>query len=157
MGTAEKIVDTIKSTLDGVIQELKRLSLEIDELSLADDTYRSGRDRSSINLPPPPPSSYPSEQPPPYRPSTNFPQPPLLYTLTSNNEFITCVVQRLHCNQKTPGTTQRHQNFYSRCSVKSKVCNLIINNKNCKNLVSRALMDYLKLETEPHHHPHTIG
>ena len=52
---------------------------------------------------------------------------------------------------------QRHQIFYSRCSVKSKVCNLIINNGSCVNVMSRALVDYLKPETMPHRHPYSIG
>ena len=42
------------------------------------------------------------------------------------------------------------KSFYSKCSVKSKVCNLIIDNE-------RALVDYLKLETELHPHSYTIG
>jgi len=37
------------------------------------------------------------------------------------------------------------------------VCNLIIDNDSCENIVSTALMDYLKLEMEPHPHPYTIG
>jgi len=67
-----------------------------------------------------------------------------------DGEEATCVVQRLLCNQKNPDTTQRHQIFYSRCSVKNKVCNLITDNESCENIVSTALVDYLKLETESH-------
>ena len=33
---------------------------------------------------------------------------------------IACVVQKLLCNQKVPNTTQRHQIFYSRYSVKAR-------------------------------------
>jgi len=40
-------------------------------------------------------------------------------------DFVACVVQRLQCNQKSPNTTQRYQIFYSRCSVKNNICNLI--------------------------------
>jgi len=43
-------------------------------------------------------------------------------------EAATCVVQWLLCNQKSPDTAQRHQIFYSMCSVENKVCNLIIDN-----------------------------
>jgi len=39
MNTAERRVEVIKSTLDGVVQELKRLSLKFDDRSLADGTY----------------------------------------------------------------------------------------------------------------------
>jgi len=60
---------------------------------------------------------------------------------------VTCVVQKLLYNQKIPDTTQRRQIFYSRCSVKDKVCNPIIDNESCENIVSRALVDHLKLES----------
>ena len=56
--------------------------------------------------------------------STIFSQPPLVYTLATINESVTCVVQRLQYNQKTFNTPQQYQIFYSRCSVKSKICNL---------------------------------
>ena len=67
------------------------------------------------------------------------------------------MVQWLLCNKKNPDTIQRHQIFYSRCAIKNKVCNLIINNNSCKNIASTVLVDYLKLEIEPHPHPYTIG
>jgi len=63
----------------------------------------------------------------------------------------------LLCNQKVPNTTQRHQIFYSRYSIKSEICNIIIDNEGCENIVFRALVDYLKLETELHRHLYTIG
>jgi len=54
-----------------------------------------------------------------------------------HGKAATCVVQKLLCNQKAPDTTQRHQIFYSTCLVKSKVCNLIIDNRSCENIISR--------------------
>ena len=135
-----------------MVQEIKK-PLKINNQSLADGTYRSRHDCQS-NLPPPPPS-YPPQQPPPYHPSTNFSQPPLLYALTIINESASCVGHRLQCNQKTSDTTQQHQIFYSRCSIKNNICNLIIDNGSHENIVSSALVDYLKLEMEPHPHPYT--
>ena len=70
---------------------------------------------------------------------------------------VACVVQKLLCNPNIPDTTQRHQIFYSRCSVKNKVCNFIIDNVSCNNIISRALVNHLKLETKPHHPPYNIG
>jgi len=72
-------------------------------------------------------------------------------------EAATCVIQQLLSNQKNSNITQRHQIFYSRCSVKNKVCNLIIDKGSCENIISIILVDYLKLETEMHAHPFTIG
>ena len=111
----------------------------------------------STNLPRPPPPAHPPQQSPPYHPSTNFSQSPLLYILTSINESTTCVVQRLQCNQNTLDITQPYQIFYLRSSVKNKVHYLIIDNGSCENMVSRALVDYLKLEKKPHPHLYTIG
>ena len=74
-----------------------------------------------------------------------------------HGKSATCIVQRLLCNQKALDITQRLQIFYSRCSIKSIVCNLIIDNRSCENIVSTALMDYLKIETESHPHSYTIG
>ena len=72
-------------------------------------------------------------------------------------DSVVCIVQRLLCNQKALDTTQRHQIFYSKCSVKGKVGNLIIDNESDQNIIFRALVDYLKLDIEPHPHPYTIG
>ena len=58
-------------------------------------------------------------------------------------DLIACGVQRLLCNKKFPDTTQQYQIFYSRYSVKNKVCNLIIDNESCKNIISSVLVDYL--------------
>jgi len=37
------------------------------------------------------------------------------------------------------------------------ICNLIIDNESCENIMSKALVDHLKLETKPHHHLYAIG
>ena len=47
--------------------------------------------------------------------------------------------------------------FLLKCSLKNKVCNLIINNDSYKNIISTILVDYLKLKTKPHSHSYTIG
>jgi len=76
--------------------------------------------------------------------------------IEENREVATCVVQLL-CNQKNSDTTQKYQIFYSRCLVKNNVCNLIIDNDDCENIISTALVDDLKLEIKPHPHLYTIG
>jgi len=62
--------------------------------------------------------------------------------IEEHRDPVACIVQRLLCNQKIPNTTQRHQIFYSRCSVKGKICNLVIDNGSCENIVSRALIEF---------------
>ena len=56
-----------------------------------------------------------------------------------HGDVVTCVFQKLLCNQKASDTMQQHQIFYSRYSVKIKLCNLIINNESCKHIISSAL------------------
>jgi len=80
--TAERRIDAIKSTLDLMVQELKKLSSKINDQILTDVTYRSGQGHPSIDFPPPPPPSHP-------------PQQSLLNTIITNNESATCVVHRL--------------------------------------------------------------
>ena len=75
--------------------------------------------------------------------------------LEEHGNLVTYVIQKVLCSQKIPDTTQIHQLFYSRCLTKDKVCNLIIDNGSCENIVSRALADY-KLEIKLHH-PYDIG
>lgn len=47
--------------------------------------------------------------------------------------------------------------FKTHCSIKNKLCNLIVDSGNMENLVSQKLEDYLKLSTEPHENPYTLG
>ncbi|XP_020245285.1 uncharacterized protein LOC109823419 [Asparagus officinalis] len=70
---------------------------------------------------------------------------------------VSCVVQRLLCAQKTPDSSRQHQIFFSRCSVNNKVCTLIVDKGSYENIVSKALVDHLKLLTETKHVPYTIG
>ena len=51
-----------------------------------------------------------------------------------------------------------HYNFVrSHCSVRKKVCNLVIDCRSCENLVSRKLLDYFNLPTQPHEAPFCLG
>jgi len=80
--TIERRASVLETTLDIVVQELKKLSLKLDDRSQTDDTYLNGRDHSSSNLsplPPPnqqPPNQPPLLQPPPHQPLSYQPPPP---------------------------------------------------------------------------------
>ena len=66
--------------------------------------------------------------------------------IEEHEDLIACIIQKVFCNQKIPNTTQQHQIFYSRCLVKDNVCNLIIDNESCESIMSKVLVDHLKLE-----------
>jgi len=53
-----------------------------------------------------------------------------------HDDHVACIVQKLLYNKKISNTTQRHQIFYSNCLVNNKVCNLIIDNESCENIIS---------------------
>ena len=58
VGTVEERLDALESTINSMVQEIKKLSLKLDDRSLANGAYRSRRERSLNNLSPSsPPSS----------------------------------------------------------------------------------------------------
>ncbi|KAJ9546565.1 hypothetical protein OSB04_019108 [Centaurea solstitialis] len=71
------------------------------------------------------------------------------------SEKINIVLQRVLLSPKEDG--QRTNLFRSHCSVNNKVCDLIMDNGSCENLVSQKLVDYLKLPTEPIDTPYSLG
>ncbi|KAJ9567936.1 hypothetical protein OSB04_003902 [Centaurea solstitialis] len=71
------------------------------------------------------------------------------------SEKINIVLQRVLLSSKEDG--QRNNLFRSHCSVNNKVCDLIVDNGSCENLVSQKLVDYLKLPTEPIDTPYSLG
>ncbi|XP_020412750.1 uncharacterized protein LOC18786177 [Prunus persica] len=46
--------------------------------------------------------------------------------------------------------------FRSLCTVNNKVCSLIIDGGNCENLISKKVVDYLKLPTKKHESPYSL-
>ena len=51
---------------------------------------------------------------------------------------------------------QRENIFHTRCTVKGKVCSLIIDGGSCANVASNTLVEKLKLSVSPHPSPYTI-
>ncbi|XP_074303038.1 uncharacterized protein LOC141637460 [Silene latifolia] len=51
---------------------------------------------------------------------------------------------------------QREHIFHTRCKVHSKICNLIIDSGSCTNVVSKELVDELKLQTKNHNKPYKL-
>ncbi|XP_057452198.1 uncharacterized protein LOC130744018 [Lotus japonicus] len=72
-----------------------------------------------------------------------------------SEERVNFVLQRILLSSKEEG--QRKNIFRTHCSVKNKVCNLIVDSGSTENLVSQKLVEYLKLTTKPHDKPYTLG
>ena len=53
-------------------------------------------------------------------------------------------------------TIQRENIFHSRCTIKGKVCNLIIDGGSCTNAASAYMVDKLGLENTKHPHPYGL-
>ncbi|KAL5548134.1 hypothetical protein UlMin_003365 [Ulmus minor] len=52
---------------------------------------------------------------------------------------------------------QRHNIFKTRCTVSQRVCDLIIDSGSSENIVSKTMVDKLKLSTQLHPSPYRIG
>jgi len=74
---------------------------------------------------------------------------------TNDQEKINIVLQRARFSSKEE--SGHHSLFRSHCSIHKKVCNLIIDCRSGENLVSRKLVDYLNLPTQPYESPYSIG
>ncbi|XP_024009447.1 uncharacterized protein LOC112084529 [Eutrema salsugineum] len=53
-------------------------------------------------------------------------------------------------------TVQRENIFHTRCTVKNKVCNLIIDSGSCTNVASKYMVDRLGLEKTKHPRPYNL-
>jgi hypothetical protein len=51
---------------------------------------------------------------------------------------------------------QRHNLFHSRCTIRGKVCQLVIDSGSCENVVAEEVVNKLALETEKHHNPYRL-
>ncbi|KAA0048718.1 zf-CCHC domain-containing protein/Asp_protease_2 domain-containing protein [Cucumis melo var. makuwa] len=73
-------------------------------------------------------------------------------------ERLSCVLQRVLIAPKSDTShQQRHSLFKTRFTIKSKVCNVIIDSGSSENFVSKKLVTALKLKTEPHSSPYKKG
>ncbi|GAV91471.1 hypothetical protein CFOL_v3_34866, partial [Cephalotus follicularis] len=78
-------------------------------------------------------------------------------TLIANpvNGELLVVRHALHAKLKT-SDDQRKNIFQSRCSIKGRVCSLIIDSGSCTNVAATTLVEKLNLSTTPHPSPYKL-
>ena len=66
------------------------------------------------------------------------------------------VARRAHATQAKVDEVQRESIFYTRCHVKKKKCNLIIDAGSCINVASALMVEKLALSTLRHSQPYNL-
>ena len=67
------------------------------------------------------------------------------------------VIRRaLHAKEVDPNNEQREQIFHSRCTIKGKICSLIIDSGSCTNVASTTLINKLSIPTSSHPNPYKL-
>ncbi|XP_028551072.1 uncharacterized protein LOC110094610 [Dendrobium catenatum] len=72
-------------------------------------------------------------------------------------EPVVCVLQKLLLTPNHNTKTQRNAIFKSKCTIKGKVCDLLIDNGCTENIVSKALVNALQLKTTKNPNPYRIS
>jgi len=72
------------------------------------------------------------------------------------NEGEMLVLRRVLNGHKGAKDEQRESIFRTRCTVKDKVCSLIIDGRSCANVVSLSMIEKLGLQATSHPHPYNI-
>lgn len=73
------------------------------------------------------------------------------------DDGLSLVVQRLLYAPKQEIDSQRHNIFRTKCTVNQRVCDLIIDSGSTENIVSKEMVEKLKLSKEQHPMPYKIG
>ena len=66
------------------------------------------------------------------------------------------MVRKLMLTPKQEEKTQQHQLLRTRCTINSKLFELIIDSGSCENIISREAVKLLRLPIEKHPNPYTI-
>lgn len=67
------------------------------------------------------------------------------------------VIQRILLASKVTDSSQRHSLFKTRCIIFQKIFDVIIDNGSTENIVSRDIVQRLRLPTEKHPNPYKVG
>lgn len=72
-------------------------------------------------------------------------------------KWLSIIFFKLLLAPKLAEVTQRHALFQTRCTIKNKVCDVMMDSGSTKNIVSKVLVQALELETHKHPQPYKIG
>lgn len=65
-----------------------------------------------------------------------------------DGEFLNCIIQKILLAPKFKEDTQRNKIFTTSGTINDKVCNMINDSDNSENIVSKALVDVMRLSTQ---------
>ncbi|XP_024009254.1 uncharacterized protein LOC112084365 [Eutrema salsugineum] len=71
-------------------------------------------------------------------------------------EYLLVTRRVLSVQVKPEETVQRENLFHTRCTIKNKVCNLVIDGGSCTNVASKFMVDKLGLEKTKHMQPYKL-
>ncbi|XP_028556143.1 uncharacterized protein LOC114581024 [Dendrobium catenatum] len=74
-----------------------------------------------------------------------------------DGEPVVCVLQRLLLAPRRPAKTQRNALFKTKCTIKGKVCDVLIDTGCTENVISRAVVQSLQLKTVKSPNPYKIS
>ncbi|PKU73240.1 RNA-directed DNA polymerase [Dendrobium catenatum] len=72
-------------------------------------------------------------------------------------EPVVCILEKLLLAPRKSGQSQRHSIFKTKCTLMGKVCDLLIDSGCTENVISRAVVQALKLKTTKHPQPYKIS
>ncbi|PKU87240.1 hypothetical protein MA16_Dca009388 [Dendrobium catenatum] len=70
---------------------------------------------------------------------------------------VVCVLQRLLLAPRQPTDSQRNALFKTNCTIKGKVCDLLVDSGCTENVISRAVVQALQLKTSKNPNPYKIS
>ena len=77
------------------------------------------------------------------------------FSVKEGMEILNLVLHLILLSPKEEG--QRYSIFHSLCSIKNKVCEVIVDNGSCANFVSKKLVNLLQLPIENHLGPYSLS
>ncbi|KAI0514154.1 hypothetical protein KFK09_010188 [Dendrobium nobile] len=83
--------------------------------------------------------------------------PELEEVVPDDGEPLICVMEKMLLAPRQTPTSQRNAVFKTRCTVYGKVCDLLIDSGCTENIISRSVVQALKLKTTKNSHPYKIS